>query len=128
MEKKEILGLVEEVIIKGTGKVRAMALIDTGATRSSVDTAIATKAGHGPVIGSVAIKKAHTFEKQTRVQIAGKLILREKSFDVKFTVSDRSKMFTPVLIGRDVLFSNFLVDVEKTHSSNKIADLRERGD
>ena len=128
MEKKEILGLVEEVIIKGTGKVHAMALIDTGATRSSVDTAIAKKAGLGPVIGSVAIKKAHTFEKQTRVQIAGKLILREKSFDVKFTVSDRSKMFTPVLIGRDVLFSNFLVDVEKTHSSNKIADLRERGD
>ncbi len=128
MEKKEILGLVEEVIIEGTGKVHAMALIDTGATRSSVDALIAKKAGLGPVVGSIAVKKAHTTEKQKRIQIAGKLVLREKSFDVNFNVADRSKMFTPVLIGRDIIFSNFVVDVEKTHSSNRISDMRERGD
>lgn len=127
MGKKEAIGLVEEVVVEGTSKVHAKALIDTGATRSSVDAALAKKAGLGPVVGTVSVKKAQS-EQQKRVAVAGKITICEKVFDVKFTIADRSKMFTPVLIGRDIIFSNFVVDIEKTHNSNKISDLRERGD
>jgi len=127
-DEKKIIGLVERVKIIGSkGSAEVEALLDTGATRSSVGLDLAAKVGLGPILGSMKIKsqtepKGHV----KRAIIGGKLVIRGVEKDVKFTLADRDNMTTPVLIGRDVIHSDFIVDVEKTHNSPIISDRKKK--
>lgn len=127
MAKKEVIGLVEKVTIIGSkGSIRKNALFDTGATRSSVDIKVAAKVGLGPIISSVRVKsKSSKFPYVRRPIARGEVIVKGKRLRVDFGLEDREKMPYRVLIGRDVIHSNFIIDVDKTHHSNKILDLRE---
>ena len=124
MTKKKILGLVEVVEIIGKkGSVRKKALLDTGATRTSVDVRVAAKAGIGPIVGSVKVKsKTRRSGFVRRVVAKAVLNIRGVEMPVEVSIEDRQNMPYKVLIGRDVIHSNFLIDPEKTHSSNKIED------
>ena len=127
-DEKRVIGLVEKVRIIGSkGEVEAEALLDTGATRSCVDLQIAAKAGLGPVTGTVKVKSQTELKGYTRrAVIKGELVLRGVRKKVRFTLADRSDMAHPVLVGRDVIHSDFVIDVEKTHSSHKLGDTKEK--
>tara|TARA_Y100000310_G_scaffold345478_1_gene465450 strand:+ start:5864 stop:6244 length:381 start_codon:yes stop_codon:yes gene_type:complete len=125
MTKKKILGLVELVTIYGTkGSIRKKALLDTGATRSSVDVRVAAKAGIGPIVASVKVKSKTAPEGFVRRAVAKAVLeIHDKRIPVDVSIEDRKNMPYKVLIGRDVIHSNFLIDLEKTHKSHKIVDM-----
>lgn len=124
MKNKKILGLVELVEVQGTeGSIRKKALLDTGATRSSVDIRVAAKAGLGPIVNSVKVKSKTNSEGFIRRAVAKAVfVIRGVKIPVEVSIEDRKNMPYKVLIGRDVIHSNFMIDLEKTHHSNKILD------
>lgn len=61
---------------------------------------------------------------ENRVFILTQISLFNQLFDIELSLTDRSKMRYPVLIGRKFLKKKFLVDVDKKHESNKMLKLR----
>ncbi len=124
MGRKKVLGLVELVTVIGSkGAVTKKALLDTGATRSSVDVRVAAKAGIGPIVGSVKVKSKTAPEGFIRRAVAkAKFEIRGIRMPVEVSLEDRKNMPYKVLVGRDIIHSNFLIDLEKTHSSHRLAD------
>ncbi len=126
LQEKKIVGLVEPVKIIGKKRtVETLALLDTGATRSSVDLKIAAKAGLGPITRVARVKSKTEPKGYTRravvlgeIEIAG---IRKK---VHFTLADRLGMRYAVLVGRDVLHDGFVVDIGKTHNGFKLDDIK----
>ena len=126
-KEKKIVGLVEQVTIIGKkGRVTKKALLDTGATRTSVDIRLAAKAGIGPIISSVQIKNATASAGGSFRRPIAECKIKIKGIVVKtgVNVTDRSGLPYPILIGRDVIHKNFVVDVSKTHTSHKVKDLK----
>ena len=58
---KIIIALLESIrlISKDGNSVEVVAKVDTGATKSSIDTQLATKLNLGPIIKSKVVKSAH---------------------------------------------------------------------
>jgi len=127
VDENNIIGLVETVEIVGSkGIVRKKALFDTGATRSSVDVKVAAKAGIGPIISSVKIKSASAPQGYIRRAIAeAKIIVRGKTIKTGINIEDREGLPYSILIGRDVIYNNFMIDVSKSHTGMKVKDLKE---
>ncbi|MEM0360342.1 MAG: RimK/LysX family protein [Candidatus Diapherotrites archaeon] len=121
---KNVLGLVEIVQIIGLKRtVEAKALIDSGASRSSVDMRIAAKAGLGPIVSTSRVKCRSESKGWTRRPIVkGELVLHGLRKKARFALADRSEMACPVLIGRDIIHPDFVIDVGKSHESRKIKD------
>ena len=46
-------------------------------------------------------------------------------FDVEANIEDRSNMTFPVIVGRNVLYNHFLVDVEKNNTSFIITEQKD---
>ncbi len=124
MAKKNTIGLLEIVKIIGSkGTVKKKALCDTGATRSSVDVRVAAKAGIGPIVKSVKVKKAGTPKGYARRAVARAIIvIKGKRIKAEVSIENRELLPYPILIGRDVIHGNFIVDVSKTHTSMHIRD------
>ena len=124
---KKIIGLVELVKIKGKkGIVTKRALFDTGATRTSIDVKTAAKAGVGPIISSVRVKSANSSRGYMRRAIAeAVIIVRGKKFKVGVNVEDREGLPYSILVGRDIIHNNFLIDVSRTHTSYKMRDSKD---
>lgn len=122
------VGLVELVTIIGKkGRITKKALLDTGATRTSVDIMIAAKVGIGPIISSVKIKNASTGAGFTRRPVAeAKIKIKGVIIKTGVNVVDRSDLPYPILIGRDVIHKNFVVDISKTHTSHHVKDLKQK--
>ncbi|NMA44336.1 MAG: retroviral-like aspartic protease [Candidatus Diapherotrites archaeon] len=127
-KRKKLIGLVEVVEIFGSkGSVKKRALFDTGATRSCVDVKVAAKAGIGPIVSSVRIKSASAPKGYTRRAIAEAVIrIKDKEVKARVNIEDREGLPYSVLIGRDIIHENFLIDVSKSNKSIKSIDLRER--
>lgn len=123
--EKKVIGLVELVRIIGKEKsVLKRALVDTGATRTSVDMKLAGRVGLGPVVSSVKItnKKGHAGYDRRPV-VRGIIEMYGVKIPLEMSLEDRSSMFYKILLGRDALHGNFVVDISKTHNSNKIKDI-----
>jgi len=114
------IGAVEEVTVRGRRKeVKVLAKIDTGATRTSLDTDLAARLGLGPVIRTVRIRAASAAEPETRPVVRAELVLAGVRFRVAVAVADRKDMRYRMIVGVDVLRrSPFLIDPR---------DLRRRG-
>ena len=127
MVSKKVIGLVESVQIKGkSGIVTKKALFDTGATRTSIDVRVAAKAGVGPIISSVKVKSASSKRGYTRRAIAEAVIMvMGKKIKTGVNIEDREGLPYPVLIGRDIIHNNFIIDVSKTHKTNKVASSKD---
>jgi hypothetical protein len=125
--EKNVLGLVEIVTIIGLkGSVEAKALIDSGASRSSVDMRVAAKAGLGPIVSTSRVKcRSDGKGWNRRAIVKGDLVLHGVKKTVRFALTDRSEMAYPVLVGRDIIHPDFVIDVGKSHASRKICDERE---
>src|SRR3989338_9852333 len=107
-----VIGLVEKIIIKGNGKSKTLlAKIDTGATKSSIDTGLAKKLSIGPVLRSRLIKSAHG--SRFRPIVEADIVIAKKRMKAEFTVADRSHMKYTVLIGQNVLHNGFIIDPSK---------------
>jgi len=119
---KIVVGLVEPVkIIANNKEIRAIGKFDTGAERTSVDKQIISE------LDLDAIGKTTTYSvhgKSVRPLVDVKLKIKGKKLSVKANVSDRTSRKYKVLIGRDVMFSNFIVDISKSHRSHKLGELK----
>lgn len=110
---KKIVGLIEKVKITGEKSVKTFALFDTGAKRTSVDTRLAGRAKLGPVLSMVKIKHASLKEEIRRPVVKASIRIKGKDFDSRVSVQDREHMTFPMIIGRDILAGNFIVDPNK---------------
>ena len=106
---KITIGLTEYVTIHGIKKKRIKARIDTGATRSSMDTTLAKQLHLGPIIKRKKVKSAHG--SRLRPVIECQIELANKKMLSEFTLADREHMRYKVLIGQNVLKQQkFLID------------------
>ena len=113
-EGKTILGMAEFVTIKGKDKRKQEILparIDTGATRSAIHTEIVKSLGLGPVLKARKVKNANGTSIRPVIEV--EIILKHKRITEEFTVADRAQMKYPILIGRNILKHDFLIDVTK---------------
>ena len=108
-----IVGLTENIkLISSEGlNEEVVAKVDTGATKSSIDTRLAKKLKLGPVIKSKMIKSAHG--NQLRPIIEAEILLAGKKIKTEFTLADRNHMKYKMLIGVNILKEGFLVDPAK---------------
>jgi hypothetical protein len=128
--EKKIVGLVEMVTLIGKkGRITKKALLDTGATSTSVDIKLAAKAGIGPIISSIKVKNATSVAggTPTRRPIAlAKIKMKGIVVKTGVNVVDRTGLSYPILIGRDVIHKNFIVDISKTHTTHRVKDIKKK--
>lgn len=135
---KKIIGSVELVRVV-TDDIVLTSRIDTGAETTSInaiDIQLFERDGREfvhfrlsedenssvidkPVLKYVKIKR-HAEESQTRPVVKLRLVLGDFNQVVLVTLTDRSKFEFPLLIGRNFLRDNYLVDVSKTMTTKPI--------
>lgn len=116
------VGLIEEVKLIGTKRtIKVPGKFDTGARRTSIDIKIAKKIGVKK-IGKQKISNVHGHSIRPAVEL--KLQINRKKLKTKANISNREHRTYKVLIGRDVIFSNFVIDLTKTHKSPDLGDLK----
>jgi len=113
MGENIIVGLIEEVLIKGKSAIKTHALFDTGAQSTSVDIELASKACLGPVMKMTRIKNPSVRHRVSRPVVRATIIIDGKEFRVNVNLQDRSHMNFPVIIGRNIISGNFLVDASR---------------
>lgn len=111
---RTVIGVTERAILRGHGgRKEVTARIDTGATKSSIDMALAAELKLGPVIKTKIVKSASGTS--LRPVVNAKIVLENKEVEAELTIADRSHMKYPLLIGQNVLKDNkFLIDPSKT--------------
>ena len=109
---RRVIGVIERVIVRGkAAEVKVLAKIDTGASRTTVDTLIAARAGLGPVLGNVRIRQSISKHPETRPLVEAALVIAGEEFDVAAAIADRSEMKYHVIVGMDILTkARFLID------------------
>jgi len=110
MEERLILGLTEEILIRGLKRSeKVIARIDTGATSSSLDLKLAEKLHLKALENVKIVKSASGVGKRSVVHV--NIIIHGKTMEGNFTVANRSHMTYSVLIGQNILKQGrFLVD------------------
>jgi hypothetical protein len=111
-KERPIVGVVEWVKVKGKkGTKTVKAKVDTGATRTSIDSTLSSEVGLVPLADSVQVRSAVASIPTSRPIMRAEIIIHQQRFMLRVSVDDRSKMKYPVLIGRDLLQeSKFLID------------------
>ena len=106
MVKRDIIGLTEEVEIRGR---KVIARIDTGARRCSIDRELAKDLKLGPIIAEKGYRSAAGRTKRPVVE--EEIFIDGVKIKVLLNISDRHRMKYRVLIGREALRKgNFLID------------------
>ena len=111
MSERIVLGLSEEIILIGNNgkEERLIARIDSGATASSIDAALAEKMELGPITRSKIVKSASGVER--RPMILAKIKIHEAVIESEFTLADRAHLKYSMLIGQNILKSEkFMID------------------
>ncbi len=110
--RRPVIGVIEPVVVRGKrGEVKVQAKVDTGASRTTVDTDIATRAGLGPVLGRVRIRQSISKHPESRPLVGTVLVIAGEEFNVAAAIADRSEMKYHVIVGMDILGrAGFLVD------------------
>lgn len=136
MKTKKTIGRTDKVDLPDLGIVEANAKIDTGAYTSSIHCKKITISEGvlsfqlpSKVEGKSVVKRFQTRdyyqksikssngESQKRYIIKTRIVLFGKSYLAEFSLSDRSQMKNPILLGRKLLKDRFLVDVSKKNLS-----------
>jgi hypothetical protein len=127
-EQKLTIGLMEDVILLPWG-VKLPARIDTGAASSSLD-ARELKVEDNiadfklpdlygglrlrlPVVGWKTIRTSESRERRPVIEM--EICLGPKPFRIKANLNDRSMVKYPLIIGRNALRKNFVVDCMKSN-------------
>ncbi len=109
----ERVGIVEKVRIIGEREVEAYALCDSGAASTSVDVGLAAKAMLGPVVKTTKVRNPSHKAEVRRPVVKARIVVAGREFDTYVNIQDRSHMTFPVLIGRNILTGNFVIDTKK---------------
>ncbi|MBI2147569.1 ATP-dependent zinc protease [Candidatus Woesearchaeota archaeon] len=114
-KNRTVVGLAETITVLGPkGKKAVTARMDTGATKSSLDTRLAAELKLGPVLKATVINSASG--SSLRPVVKATIIICNKEVTGEFTLADRGRMRYRALIGQDILVSNrFLIDPSKQH-------------
>lgn len=110
--------------------------IDSGAYTSTIDCSLIEETSEGLSVvflgkkeagytGDKFIFKEYTKKKvrsssgasQLRYKISGNIVLFGKNYNTEFTLSSRTKMRYPVLLGRKLLNKRFLIDTSLSNQS-----------
>ena len=111
-KKKTIVGLTEKINIIGKYKTKVVvARIDTGATVSSIDAALAKEMKLGKTIKTKLVRSSHGTTLRPIKKM--KFTLGRRRFNMNFTISDRKGLKYKVLIGQNILKKDFLIDPNK---------------
>jgi hypothetical protein len=104
------LGLTEKITIIGENvEEEVVARVDSGATASSVDSALAEKLQLGPITRTKIVKSASGVVKRPIIKV--KVRLNGMEMEAEFNLADRSHMTYEVLIGQNILKEGkFLID------------------
>lgn len=107
MGRRLHIGLVETIVLENGVELEAK--IDTGADSSSIDKEIAEQLGDKKIMSHKIIRSALGRHKRPTIMLGIEVL--GKTFNEKFTISDRKLMKYKVLIGNDILKKErFLVD------------------
>ncbi len=108
------LGYTTRIAVGGTdGAETVVAKSDTGAERTSVDTELAGQIGAGPLVGTTEVRSAAGDGTETRPLVDIDVRLDGSWRTVTASVTDRSHMQYPALLGRDLLV-DYTLDVSRT--------------
>ncbi|NOQ56227.1 MAG: hypothetical protein GQ477_05490 [Nanohaloarchaea archaeon] len=125
--KKKIIGLTEVVHVCGSKKCAKIAAIcDTGATTTSIDATIAKELDFGKPIGTITVLNPSVNKKFKREIVKVNLEISGRTFEVGANVQDRTHMTHKMIIGRDILFENFIVDVSITHDGSNLKTIKDK--
>jgi len=125
---KKVIGLTEVVHICGLKKCAQVAAIcDTGAMRTSIDEALANELDFGESTKTASVKNPSVDRRFKRPVVIVHIEVSGHEFDVYASIQDRSHMTHKIIVGRDILFGNFVVDVSRTHNSNKLEAIKDKG-
>lgn len=113
MAGKKFVGLVEKIVVIGDKKIESLALCDSGARGTSIDIGLAAKARLGPIIKTTKIKSASVSREIRRPVVKAKIKIKGRTFNTEVNIQDRSHMTFPVIIGRNILTGNFIIDTKK---------------
>ena len=106
------IGLVEPITLIGAnGRLTTYAKVDTGATKSSLDSRLAKELSLGPVLRRKIVKSASGTKVRPVIKVTA--ILKGKEITTHFTIADRQDMKYKVLIGQNILKDHFLIDPKK---------------
>jgi RimK family alpha-L-glutamate ligase len=109
-----VLGYTSRIRINGRdGAEQAVAKSDTGAKRTSIDTDLAGRIGAGPLVGTTEVRSGAGSYTETRPLVDVDLCLNGRWRTVTASITDRSEMTYPVLLGRDVLEA-YTLDISRT--------------
>ncbi len=109
---KIILGLTTRVIIFGKkGKKELIARVDTGATKSSIDSSLAKELDLGPELAHKKVRSAHGT--RYRPVITADVAIAGEIRHAEFNIAEREHMKYKVLIGQNILKKGFLIDPSK---------------
>ncbi len=129
-EERVVVGEVEDVILLPWG-VKLPARIDTGASLSSLDARdLRVRGGFAefklskkyggmqlrlPIVDWLTIRSSEASEKRPIVEV--ELCIGSKRVHTRVNLNDRSTVRYPLLIGRNALKENFLVDCTQERCS-----------
>lgn len=146
---KQIIGRREKVDFPELDLSGIGAKVDTGANTSSIhchDVQLVKRGGKKmvhfrlldpshpaynhkeftlPLAATRSIKSSFG-DRETRHIIKTKIRLFNQDYDVELSLTDRSKMEYPVLLGRKLLKTNFIVDVDRVDISEKMRKRAEK--
>lgn len=107
------IGFTEEVMVSGTsGTESVIAKSDTGAKRTSIDTALAAEIGAGPIKSITRVRSGSSKTSKSRPVVDLVVGIGGTQHTVTASIEDRSHMNYPLLLGRDVL-QHYQVDVRR---------------
>ena len=104
-----VIGFTEKVTVYGPKKSKqAIARVDTGAAKNSIDVKLAAELKLGPIIRTKKVRSAEGLS--NRPLIKAGLQIGGRKFKTLFNLADRSKLRYKVLIGRNILKQRFIID------------------
>mgnify|MGYP001559238157 CR=1 FL=1 len=112
--KKRVVGFYEDVLVNG---LLIRAKIDTGASRSSIDSGLADFLGLGPVLGSKAVISSHG--RGIRPIVKAHVVIAGKKLNASFNMASRHNLRYPLLIGKNILRKGFIIDSAKRLKKQK---------
>ncbi len=113
MAEKDTVGIVEKVVLKGRKEISAMAVFDTGARMTSIDVRLAAKAQLGPIVRTTKISNPSMKGQVRRPVVEARLSIKGRDFEAKANIQDREHMSFPIIVGRNIITGNFVVDTRK---------------
>ncbi|MFC2174815.1 retropepsin-like aspartic protease [archaeon] len=119
----QTVGLTKEVVLVGKKRVKALAKFDTGAKTTSIDSGLAKAAGLGPVLRHKKVKSASSTGHRRAVKKA-RITIGKKSYTAEANITARPHSRCKILIGRDIILKNFVIDVSKTHKGPGEAEFK----